>query len=161
MKIPKQRRECYVWIALDPVTKAIVYCGLSTSRSILTALGFLKGIQKAYGRLPKKLLTDGGVWYPFACRRLGVQHDVISGGVRNYAERFNETLKDRARSFDKYFPCPKTRCRFEHILAWVLLVIGDYNWVRPHQSRGNRPPIDRFGGSPWNRFTGAVRLALS
>jgi len=38
-----------------------------------------------------------------------VAHEVVRGGVRNYVERFIETLKDRARSFDKYFPC-SLRC---------------------------------------------------
>lgn len=156
-----QGRECYVWIAIDPVTKAIVYCGLSTSRSILTALGFLNGIRKHFGKLPKKLITDGGVWYPFACHRLGVEHERVRGGIRNYVERFNETLKDRSRSFDKYHPCPRTRCRFDHVDAFVLLVVAHYNWVRPHMSRAGKPPVDRLKGCAWAKFQGVVRIALS
>lgn len=154
------RRECYVWIAIDPVTRAVVYVALTQVRNVFMARGFFQAIRQAYGRFPKKVLTDGGCWYPWALRRLGIEHQVVRGGVRSYVERFNETLKDRARPFDKYMPCSLT-CDLKHVLHWTRLVVFHYNWVRPHLSRDNRPPWDMFRGSPWRRFRKAFVAALS
>ena len=78
----------------------------------------------------------------------------------SYVERFNETLKDRARPFDKYFPCG-LRCNLGHALHWARLVVFHYNWIRPHLSRDNRPPWDRFRGPAWKRFKRAMEAALS
>ncbi len=154
------RRECYIWVAIDPVTRAIVYVAVTQVRNVLMAISFFQAIKREYGSYPKLVVTDEGCWYPWALKRLGIPHDVVSGGIRNYVERWNGTLKDGARSFDKYFPC-SLRCALKHILHWVRLLVLDYNWVRPHMSRGNRPPIDVFKGAPWRRFDEAVRLALT
>ena len=61
---------------------------------------------------------------------------MVSGGIRDCAERWNETLKDRARSFDKYFPC-NLRCALKHALHWVRLLELDCNSARHHMSREN------------------------
>lgn len=95
------RRECYVWIGIDPAARAIVYVAVTEVRNLFTALGFFQAIRRRYGRLPTKVVTDAAMWYPWALRRLGIEHEVPRGGVRSYVERFNETLKDRARPFDK------------------------------------------------------------
>ncbi len=159
-KMMEGRRECYVWIAFDPATRAVVYASVTEVRNILVAIGFFQAIRREYGRLPRKVVTDGGVWYPWALRRLGIEHEVVCGGIRSYVERFNETLKDRARSFDKYFPCD-LRCDLSHIIHWVRLVVLDYNWVRPHLSRGKRPPLGSPRGSAWRRFRRTFIQALS
>ncbi len=54
------------------------------------------------------LVTDGGPWYPWAAERVGLDHEVVSGGERNYVERWFGTLKDRIRNFDIYFPTKGT-----------------------------------------------------
>ena len=36
--------------------------------------------------------------------RMRIPHEVVSGGVRSYVERVIETVKDRTRIFDNYFP---------------------------------------------------------
>lgn len=114
-KMMEGKRECYLWIAFDPFTRAVVFASVMEVRNILVAIGFFQAIRREYGRLPRKVVTDRGVWYPWALRRLGIEHEVVCGGIRSCVERFNETLKDRARSFDKYFPCD-LRCDLSHVI---------------------------------------------
>jgi transposase-like protein len=154
------RRECCVWLAMDPATRAVIYVAITWLRNVLAARSFFRAIRKHYGRYLKVVVADRGVWYPWALRRLGIRYEVVVGGVRSYVERFNETLKDRWRSFDAYNPCDM-ECDLRHVLHWTRLVVFHYNWVRPHMSRGNRPPIDGFGGSAWWRLKKAVVAAPS
>ena len=131
----------YLWVALDPERRAVWYVALSDLRNLLVAKSFFRAIKKTYGRYPKKVITDGGVWYPWALKRLGIEHEMMKGGVRSYIERWNETLKDRARSFDKYHPCNKPGCDRKHIIHWIAANVFFYNHVRPHMSLSNNPPI--------------------
>ena len=64
--------------------------------------GTIQELEQKYGKKPKLVLTDGGPWY-YILPRMGIRHEIISGGVRSYIERFNETLKDRTRMFYNYF----------------------------------------------------------
>jgi len=70
-----------------------------------------------------------------------LKHVVISGGERNYIERWFETLKERLRAFDCYFPT-------EGLISVQNFCHGFgffYNWCRWHQSiRG--PPSGGDGG---------------
>ena len=51
---------------------------------------------KMYGKLPSIAITDGGPWY-LILKRYGIEHEIVSGGIRNYVERVIETIKDRTR----------------------------------------------------------------
>jgi len=109
----------------------------------LIARSFFKAIKKEYGKYPRKVITDGGRWYPTAIGRLGMDHEIMNGGVRSYIERWNETLKDRMRYFDKYHPCQKSDCDRNHVLYWIMANIFFYNHVRPHMTLGAKPPIEK------------------
>lgn len=156
-------RTLYLWVALDPATRAIYHLALTDVRNILVAKSFLLGIRSRYGSLPGTLITDGGVWYPGACRQLRIHHEWVVGGVRSYVERWNETLKDRTRGFDGYHPC-RGPCDHLHVLDWCFLFAFYYNHVRRHMSRGERPPLgSRRGrlGSDWRRFVNRLMKVLS
>jgi transposase-like protein len=72
---------------------------------MLIAERFLSGIVKIYGKHP--LSTDGGTWYPMACRFLGLKHHLHSPLKKSLIERTMQYIKDRTESFDDYFPCRK------------------------------------------------------
>lgn len=131
----------YLWVALDPVTGGIYHPALTDLRNVLLALSFFRSIRRRYGVYPSKVITDGGVWYSWALRRVGMDHEVLSGDVRSCVERWNETLKDRMRSFDLYHPCTKENCDVEHVMNWIFLFAFYYNHVRPHMSLGGKPPL--------------------
>ena len=95
--------------------------------------------------------------------RLGIEHEVLSGDVRSYVERWNETLKDRMRSFDLYHPCTKERCNREHVMNWIFLFAFYYNHVRPHISLGGKPPLGPVSSnhSNWELYLEKIMEALS
>jgi putative transposase len=75
-------------------------------RSILVAEQFLQELIKKYGKNP--VSTDGGTWYPQACRFLKLRHHIHSYYERSIIERTIQYIKDRTECFDDdYFPCQK------------------------------------------------------
>ncbi|MCI0496798.1 MAG: DDE-type integrase/transposase/recombinase [Thermoplasmata archaeon] len=141
------KRTYYLWVALDPDRRGIWYVALTEVRNLMLARSFFKAIRRVYGRFPERVITDGGTWYPWALRSLGIRHEVVKGGIRSYIERWNETLKDRTRSFDKYHPCRRHGCDGLHVLHWAIANVFYYNKVRPHLSLGDGPPIPH---EDWN-----------
>ncbi|MCL4436875.1 MAG: hypothetical protein M1503_12680 [Thaumarchaeota archaeon] len=72
-----------------------------------------------YGR--HSVWSDGGAWYPEACVRLGLKHQIYAQGEWLYEtmERAVQSVKDRTEAFDDYFPCRKPGCRQQHIWSWI------------------------------------------
>ena len=62
---------------------------IKRSRTNLACKKLLRGIQRMYGYLPSVAITDGGPWY-LVLRRYGIEHKIVSGGIRNYVERLIE-----------------------------------------------------------------------
>ena len=77
-----------------------------------------------YGKHP--VSTDGGTWYPQACRFLKIKHHLHSSYEKSVIERTIQSIKDRTESFDDYFPCTKVNanCNILEIgLTYLLAVI--------------------------------------
>jgi transposase-like protein len=53
--------------------------------------------------IPKRAVVDGGSWYT-VIEKPGIKRTVISGGIRNYIERWFKSFKRRIKMFDKSFP---------------------------------------------------------
>jgi putative transposase len=67
----------WLWIAIEPKSKSILDMRISIERSILVAAEqFLEELIKKYGEYP--VSTDGGSWYPQACRFLKLHHHIHS-----------------------------------------------------------------------------------
>src|ERR671913_298016 len=86
---------------------------------------FLKALVIEYGKHP--LSTDGGTWYPQACRFLNIEHHIHSLYERSIIERTIQYIKDRTESFDDYFPCGKEKCMLEHVRNWFNLFVDYHN----------------------------------
>jgi putative transposase len=86
---------------------------------------FLSNLLKEYGKYP--VSTDGGSWYPQACRFLKLQHHIHSSQKKSVIERTMQYIKDRTESFDDYFPCMKKRCKLKHVKQWLNLFVDYYN----------------------------------
>jgi len=128
----------WFWFVLDPENKKIVLFMISRSRTDFACKKLVYKMWEIYGKLPSIALTDGGAWYSML-RRYGIQHEIISGGIRNYIERVIETIKDGNRVFDHYFPSKRWKKR--HVELWLSLYIFYYNWIRSHLSLSNNSPI--------------------
>jgi putative transposase len=66
----------WVWVAIEPLAKVILGIRISFERTMLVAERFLKALVIEYGKHP--LSTDGGTWYPQACRFLNIEHHIHS-----------------------------------------------------------------------------------
>ncbi|MGN6624530.1 MAG: hypothetical protein ACTHKK_10345 [Candidatus Nitrosocosmicus sp.] len=66
--------------------------------------------------------TDGGMWYPQACKFLKVKHHFHSSFEKSIIERTVQYIKDRTECFDDYFPCKRKKncCKLQHIYNGLL-----------------------------------------
>ena len=99
---------------------------------MLIAEHFIHSLVEKYGKHP--VSTDGGTWYPQACRFLKLQHHIHSPYEKSVIERTVQYVKDRTESFDDYFPCRKgreegRRCKLQHITNWFNLFINMHNRI--------------------------------
>lgn len=129
----------WFWYALDPETRKIVYYKITWNRTNLSCKKFFQELEKQYGKQPELVVTDGGKWYNIL-QRMGIPHEVVSGGIRSYVERVIETVKDRTRMFDNYFPSRHVWVA-GHVKRWMDLFLFYYNWIRSHMTFNDNSPI--------------------
>src|ERR671921_469456 len=80
---------------------------------------------KRYGK--HNISTDGGTWYPQACRFLNIEQHNHSSIEKSFIERTIQYIKDRTECFDDYFPCTRINCKLEHIVKWLILFVDMHN----------------------------------
>jgi transposase-like protein len=102
-KVQLGSEHWFLYAAINPKSKRIVYARIYTTRNHLTTKSFFKDLKRIYGKMPKMAVVDGGPWYTIM-EKLGVKRVVISGDIRNYIERWFRSFKRRVKMFDKYFP---------------------------------------------------------
>src|SRR6476646_6585739 len=107
MKLLKVGSELiWLWVAIEPTKdKEILSISISKERNMFVAERFLSNLLKEYGKYP--VSTDGGTWYPQACRFLKLQHHIHSSYEKSVIERTIQYIKDRTECFDDYFHCRK------------------------------------------------------
>ena len=66
----------WLWVAIDAKSKEILALSISKERNMFVAERFLAGLVKGHGRHP--VSTDGGTWYPMACKFLNLKHHLHS-----------------------------------------------------------------------------------
>ncbi len=92
---------------------------------MLVAERFIASMIDKYGK--HSVSTDGGSWYPQACRFLKLKHHLHSSLEKSVIERTMQYIKDRTEEFDDYFPCRKKKCKLKHIRNWFNLFISQHN----------------------------------
>src|SRR6476620_9498242 len=115
----------WLWVGIESETKNIVAIGISKERNMFIVERFLEGVTKEYGRHP--VSTDGGTWYPQACKFLKLQHHLHSYFEKSLIERTIQYIKDRTESFDDYFPCRLDKCKLKHVKNWLNLFVDYHN----------------------------------
>ncbi|WP_458721609.1 hypothetical protein [Candidatus Nitrosocosmicus sp. R] len=88
---------------------------------MLIAERFISGLIKIHGK--HVVSTDGGTWYPMACRFLKLKHHINSSFEKSLIERTMQYIKDRTEGFDDYFPCSKEKCKLDHVKNWLNLFV--------------------------------------
>jgi putative transposase len=118
----------WLWIAVEPTDKIILGIRISIERTMLVAERFIQELVRKYRKHP--VSTDGGAWYPQACKFLKLDHHFHSPYRKSIIERTIQFVKDRTESFDDYFPCrKKSNCKLEHILNWFNMFIDMHNKI--------------------------------
>jgi putative transposase len=115
----------WLWIAIEPENKQILTLTISKERNMFVAERFLSDIVRDYGKHP--VSTDGGTWYPMACRFLGLEHHIHCPMEKSLIERTMQYIKDRTECFDDYFPCRMKNCKMKHIRNWLNLFTDYHN----------------------------------
>ncbi len=116
----------WLWVVIEPKNKEILADYISKKRNISIAKRFLSHVVNKYGL--HGVSTDGGTWYPQACRFLKLKHHLHSSFEKSIIERTMQYIKDRTESFDDYFPCrKKNKCKLNHIKQWLKLFVYQHN----------------------------------
>ena len=115
----------WLWIAIEPTDKLILGIKISFERSILVAERFMQELVRRYGKHP--VSTDGGTWYPYACKFAKIKHHLHSFHDRSIIERTVQYFKDRTECFDDYFPCRRDNCKLEHVSNWMNQFVYMHN----------------------------------
>ena len=66
---------------------------ISIERNLIVAEQFIKSLIGKYGK--HNISTDGGTWYPQACRFLNIQHHNRSSIEKSFIERTIDTVHKR------------------------------------------------------------------
>ena len=115
----------WLWVIIEPKNKEILEADISKKRNISIAKRFLSNVVNKYGL--HSVSTDGGTWYPGACRFLNLKHHLHSSFEKSIIERTMQYIKDRTESFDDCFPCNKNKCKLKHIKQWLKLLVYEHN----------------------------------
>ena len=95
----------WLWIAIEPKHRQILQLDISFERNMLVAERFLSSLIDKYDKHP--ISTDGGTWYPQACRFLKLKHHIYSPFEKSILERTIQYIKDRTECFDATFHAEK------------------------------------------------------
>jgi putative transposase len=140
-------KKAYIWSILDYRTRYLLATLVSNSRGSCAAKSVIKMAVKRFGKVPKKVVTDGLASYIKPVKNLKVR---INGKIakapihvagktfqhkvnNNRIERFNRTMRRRVRTGDK----------FEKIDSANKFVSGFgayYNLLRPNLGLHSRTP---------------------
>ena len=115
----------WVWVAIEPENKEILGMSISKEQNMFIAERFISDVIEKYGEHP--VSTDGGSWYPQACKFLKLDHHIHSSYEKSIIERTMQYIKDRTESFDDYFPCRKKKCKLKHVKNWLNLFVDYHN----------------------------------
>jgi putative transposase len=115
----------WLWVVIEPKYKEILAVDISKERNMFVAERFLSHVVNKYGI--HSVSSDGGTWYPQACRFLKIHHHLHSSFEKSVIERTMQYIKDRTESFDDYFPCKKNKCKLNHVKQWISLFIYQHN----------------------------------
>ncbi len=75
----------WLWVAIEPKNMEILSLSVSKERNMFVAERFISSLVKIYGKQP--ISTDGGTWYPQACRFLKLKHHIHSSYEKSLIER--------------------------------------------------------------------------
>ena len=122
-KVKLENQWVYIWNAIDVDNREVIAIHVSTTRTSLDALYFLRKVLECCENEPL-ILVDGGPWYRWALQRLGLRYDHQTFGERNAIEQWYSLFKARVKRFWKRFPYHSS---LESIKTWTMAWCAIYN----------------------------------
>jgi putative transposase len=83
----------WLWVAIEPKDRQTLTLSNSKERNMSGEERFIAGLARIHGKHP--VSTDGGTWYPQACRFLKLNHHIHSPLEKSVIERTTQCIKDR------------------------------------------------------------------
>jgi putative transposase len=115
----------WIWVAIETENRQILALSISKEKNMLIAERFMDDLVRMHGKHP--VSTDGGTWYPMACRFLKLDHHIHSSLEKSLMERTMQYIKDSTESFDDYVPCKLKNCKLKHVRNWLQLFVDHHN----------------------------------
>jgi putative transposase len=103
-------RYVWLWVAIEPTNRQILQIDISFERSMIVAEQFIASLIDEFGKHP--VSTDGGTWYPQACRFLKLKHHIHSPFEKSIIERKTQYIKYRTECFDDRFHAGRQNATF-------------------------------------------------
>ena len=75
----------WIWVVIEPANKEILSFYISKERNMFVAERVLSEVINKYGL--HSVSSDGGTWYPQACKFLNLQHHIHSSFEKSMIER--------------------------------------------------------------------------
>ena len=122
-KVKIENKQIYVWNAIDVDRRTILAVHVSTTRTSLDALYFLRKVLETCDNTPL-ILVDRGPWYNWALQRLGLPYEHETFGERNAIEGWYSLFKARVKRFWKRFPYHSS---LESVKKWSMAWVVIYN----------------------------------
>ena len=126
-------REVYAWAAIDVDMGELLAIKATWSRSSVDALLFLSRVLGACTNKPV-FVVEGGPWYSWAFRELGLQYCRGAFGDRSGVERFFGSPKRRTRVFFNNINAGRSKIASLDMLMNMLFVY--YNGPRSREGMG-------------------------
>ena len=114
-KLKISGHQYYIWAAIDVHSREVFALGVSSGRSDLEAVGFLRKVFALCAGEPV-FLVDRGPWYEKAFKRMGVRFQRMTHGLRNSIEQWFGLLKARTKRFHNSFP---HRSSIDSVRSWT------------------------------------------
>ena len=125
-KVKINGRLFILWAAIDINSREVLGVWVTKGRASIEAYSFLKFILKSCVNQPK-ILVDGGPWYKPALKRLGVEWEHITFGLRNPIEQWFFILKHRIKRFYRNWPYNAT---VDSTQQWIESFVSMYHFTR-------------------------------
>jgi transposase-like protein len=125
-KVKINGRLYILWAAVDVHNYEVLGVWVTKGRASIEAYSFIKHILKRCINQPK-ILVDGGPWYKPALKRLGVEWEHITFGLRNPVEQWFGIFKHRIKMFYRNWPYNAT---VDSTQQWIDCFVSMYHLTR-------------------------------
>jgi putative transposase len=115
----------WLWVAIEPANRQILAISIYKERNMFVAEKFIADLVKIHGN--HSVSTDGGTWYPQACKFLNLKHHIHSTLEKSFIEKTMQYIKDRTENFDDYFPCRIKNYKLKHVRNWLRFFVDYQN----------------------------------